>query len=102
MKDAGSVSDNRNETFPAAAPVARAAWRSSMDVAAKLGVKRLVAPAIGCGYLGAPLAAAAHCALESMSNWSSTKHVRLEVLLVLHDYKAWTCWTDVAYSLFEK
>jgi len=77
-------------------------WRSSLDVAAELGVKVLAAPALGCGTNRTPFAVAASCALAALRDWSNSEDYPLEVRLVLHTFESWVSWTDVAFNMFGK
>eukprot|EP00747_Dinoflagellata_sp_TGD_P220877 gnl/TRDRNA2_/TRDRNA2_92795_c0_seq1.p1 gnl/TRDRNA2_/TRDRNA2_92795_c0~~gnl/TRDRNA2_/TRDRNA2_92795_c0_seq1.p1 ORF type:complete len:385 (-),score=33.76 gnl/TRDRNA2_/TRDRNA2_92795_c0_seq1:235-1389(-) len=77
-------------------PLLRAAWRTALKEAAGLGVKVVVAPALGTGANTAPLAAAAvHCAQAV----SDCRDLDLELRVVLHSYEAWEAWAHTAHAL---
>lgn len=84
------------ETSP---PKLRAAWLAAMDLAISLDLRSMVAPSLGCGTNRTPYHDAAICALQAMQEWGSRNaDVTMSLRVVLHDFEAWTTWTDVAYA----
>jgi O-acetyl-ADP-ribose deacetylase (regulator of RNase III) len=75
------------------------AYRSSMDVATKAGVKYIAFPAISCGVYGYPYKEAAKIAIATVQETSAGL---LEVHFVLFLERLWKVWLAEAERRLEK
>jgi len=85
---------NENES----APLLRAAYESSLKLAAEEGLEAIAFPAISCGIFGYPLAQASAVALQACESFSGALKL---VEFVLFKPATQEVWAATARSLFE-
>lgn len=79
-------------------PLLRSAYRSSVQLAEKSGIKYLCFPAISCGVYGYPYDEGAKVALQAIKDSAEKLS---EVHFVLFERKVWTAWKKAADALLE-
>lgn len=72
------------------------AYRTSIEVADKLGLQSIAFPSISTGIYGYPMMAAAHVALRALRLALERAHSVREVRVVLYDTDAYEAWLGAA------
>lgn len=72
------------------------AYRTSIEIADKLGLQSIAFPSISTGIYGYPMMAAAHVALRAIRLALERAHSVREVRVVLYDADAYEAWLGAA------
>ncbi|PKQ36856.1 MAG: hypothetical protein CVT59_10740 [Actinobacteria bacterium HGW-Actinobacteria-1] len=72
------------------------AYRTSVEIADKLGLQSIAFPSISTGIYGYPMMAAAHVALRALRLALERAHSVREIRIVLYDADAYEAWLGAA------
>ncbi|TDB38204.1 MAG: macro domain-containing protein [Actinobacteria bacterium] len=72
------------------------AYRTSVEIADRLGLQSIAFPSISTGIYGYPMMAAAHVALRALRTALERTHSVREVRVVLYDADAYEAWLGAA------